>query len=132
MKYNYFNKYGYGFDANNLYRYDIPTLKAMLAAMKRDKIVVNAVARFVLGRTFVPFIEVVTRGLPFYMAVIMTATMIVANFYVNGARTSIVNGIADVAKMVNNYYILTDVRANHLNPEKHIPNPFSARYNQFR
>ena len=132
MKYNYFNKYGYGFDANNLYRYDIPTLKAMLAAMKRDKIVVNAVALIVLGLTFVPFIEVVTRGLPFYMAVIMTTTMIVANFYVNGARTSIVNGIADVAKMVNNYYILTDVRANHLNPEKHIPNPFSARYNQFR
>lgn len=132
MKYNYFNKYGYGFDANNLYRYDIPTLKAMLAAMKRDKIVVNAVALIVLGLTFVPFIEVVTRGLPFYMAVIMTATMIVANFYVSGARTSIVNGIADVAKMVNNYYILTDVRANHLNPEKHIPNPFSARYNQFR
>ena len=132
MKYNYFNKYGYGFDANNLYRYDIPTLKAMLAAMKRDKIVVNAVALIVLGLTFVPFIEVVTRGLPFYMAVIMTTTMIVANFYVNGARTSIVNGIVDVAKMVNNYYILTDVRANHLNPEKHIPNPFSARYNQFR
>lgn len=132
MKYNYFNKYGYGFDANNLYRYDIPTLKAMLAAMKRDKIVVNAVTLIVLGLTFVPFIEVVTRGLPFYMAVIMTATMIVANFYVNGARTSIVNGIADVAKMVDNYYILTDVRANHLNPEKHIPNPFSARYNQFR
>ena len=117
MKYNYFNKYRYGFDANNLYRYDIPTLKAMLAAMKRDKIVVNAVALIVLGLTFVPFIEVVTRGLPFYMAVIMTATMIVANFYVNGARTSIVNG---------------DVRANHLNPEKHIPNPFSAQYNQFR
>lgn len=132
MKYNYFNKYGYGFDANNLYRYDIPALKAMLAAMKRDKIVVNAVALIVLGLTFVPFIEVVTRGLPFYMAVIMTATMIVANFYVNGARTSINTGIVDVTKMVDNYYILTDVRANHLNPEKHIPNPFSARYNQFR
>lgn len=125
MKYTYFNKYGYGFNLDNLYVDTLPTLKARKVAMTRDLLLIRVMLVIAALLTLVPLYETVTRGLPMVACIPMTIGMLMADFHLRNAMVTVIRGLDDVNRIIKNYYILSGSMRNEvLHPEKKVVNPF--------